>query len=140
MLTAKFIYIYGNAGATTTGSGTNTFIYYYDGSSTTGWNTAGTVGSSNMQGNPVNSLRAQGSPGSYLNRCTGFGPNTFTFFNVYTSSTLYFNAGTSTNPVTGTVLGTYTSTNSGTYTGLVGDGGGSTLYTQPGQARTENGI
>ena len=46
-----------------------------------------------------------------------------------TSSTLYYNTGTGTNPVPGTVLGTYTSANSGTYIGLVGDGGGSTLYT-----------
>ena len=197
--TNSMIYIYyGNAGVTTTSSGTNTFIYYDDGSSITGWTTAGTVGSSSVQGNPVNSLRAQGSSGSYLYRNTGIGPNTFTFFNVYTvtgnlgnfffqcnssglgqmyrldsrgtinytgfatttnwttwtapaanqtsspntwyqfgiainssgtSSTLYYNAGTSTNPVPGTVLGTYTGTNSGTYIGLVGDGGGPTLYT-----------
>ena len=193
------IYIYyGNAGATATSSGTNTFNYYDDGSSATGWTTAGTVGSSSVQGNPVPALRAQGSSGSYLYRNTGIGPNTFTFFNVRTdnnnlgnfffqcssaglgqmyrldgrgttnytgfaattnwitwnapaasqtssantwyqfgiainspgtSSTLYYNQGTGTNPVPGTVLGTYTSTNSGTYIGLVGDGGGSTLYT-----------
>lgn len=46
-----------------------------------------------------------------------------------TSSTLYYDAGTSTNPVTGTALGTYATTNSGNYVGLVGDGAGSTLYT-----------
>jgi hypothetical protein len=193
------IYIYyGKTGVTTTSSGTNTFIYYDDGSTTAGWTTAGTVGSSSTQGNPVPSLRANGAVGSYLYRNTGIGPNTFTFFNVRTdaanlgnfffqcnsagsgqmyrldargssnytgfatttswttwtapggtttslantwyrfgiainsagtSSTLYYNAGTSTNPVPGTALGTYSTTNSGTYIGLVGDGGGASLYT-----------
>ena len=52
---------YGNAAATTMSSGPSTFIYYDDGSTTTGWTTAGTVGSSNVQGNPVNSLRANGA-------------------------------------------------------------------------------
>ncbi|MHC1707864.1 MAG: DUF2341 domain-containing protein [Bacteroidales bacterium] len=196
---SQTIYMYyGNAAATTVTSGTNTFIFYDDGSTTSGWTTSGTVGSSNVQGNPVNSLRAAGSSGSYLTRNTGIGPNTFTFFNVFTvtgnlgnfffqcnasgsgqmyrldsrgnpnfsgfattttwtawtapggtqassantwyrfgiainasgtSSTLYYNSGTSTNPVPGTVLGTYTSTNSGTYIGLVGDAAGGSLYT-----------
>ena len=189
---------YGNAAVATISSGTNTFIYYDDGSATTGWATSGTVGSSNVQGNPVNSLRANGAVGSYLNRNIGIGPNTFTFFNVRTdaanlgnfffqcnsaglgqmyrldsrgtpnftgfatttswtvwnaagttqtssantwyqfgiainatgtSSTLYYNTGTGTNPVAGTSLGTFTTTNSGTFIGLVGDGGGPTLFT-----------
>ena len=195
----QIIYMYyGNAAATTVSSGANTFIYYDDGSTTTGWTTSGTVGSSAVQGNPVNSLRAAGASGSYLNRNTGIGPNTFTSFNVFTvtgnlgnfffqcnsaglgqmyrldargttnfsgfatttnwttwtapggtqtsspntwhqfgiainaagtSSTLYYNTGTGTNPVPGTALGTFASTNSGTYIGLVGDGAGATLFT-----------
>jgi hypothetical protein len=196
------IYMYYGAAATTVSSGTNTFIYYDDGSSNTGWTgstTFGTtLGTSSVLGNPVNSFRAVGTGPVYMYRNTGIVPNTFTFFNVYTvtanlgnfffqcnsaglgqmyrldsrgttnytgfatttnwitwatpgasqtssantwyqfgiainssgtSSTLYYNAGTGTNPVPGTVLGTFTSTNSGTYIGLVGDGGGSGLFT-----------
>ncbi len=197
--TNQTIYVYyGNAAAITVSSGTSTFIYYDDGSTTTGWTTSGTVGSSAAQGLPANSLRANGASGSYLFRNAGIGPNTFTFFNVRTdagnlgnfffqcnsaglgqmyrldsrgtvnysgfatttswlawnaptdvktssantwyqfgiainsagtSSTLYYDAGTGTNPVTGTALGTYATTNSGSYIGLVGDAAGNTLYT-----------
>ena len=86
--TNQTIYIYyGNAAATTlSAAAANTFIYYDDGSTTTGWTTSGTVGSSNVQGNPVNSLRANGASGSYLYRNTGIGPNTFTFFNARTDA------------------------------------------------------
>ena len=61
-------------------------------------------------------------------------PNTWYQFGIAinatgTSSTLYYNAGTGTNPVPGTTLGTFTSTNSGPFIGLVGDGGGTALFT-----------
>lgn len=85
--TNQTVYMYfGDAAATSISSGTGTFIYYDDGSTTTGWTIAGTVGSSNVQGNPANSLRANGAIGSYLYRNTGIGPNTFTFFNVRTDA------------------------------------------------------
>ncbi len=205
---SQTIYIYyGNAAATDISSGTNTFINYDDGSSTSGWTTVGTVGSSATVGNPVNSLYAQtktgsgtGGDGQYYmyKNISGFGPNTFTFFNVRTetgnlgnfyfqcnssgagqmyrldsrgstnytgfatttawntwappagtqtssantwyqfgiainstgtSTKLYYNSGTSTNPVLGTLLGTYTSVNNGSYVALGGDAVGGTMNT-----------
>ncbi|MCX6234485.1 MAG: DUF2341 domain-containing protein, partial [Bacteroidetes bacterium] len=91
---AQSIYIYyGNSTATTTSSGTNTFINYDDGSSTTGWTISGTAGMSSTQGDPINSLYAQthaavgGQNYMYKNIGTaGFGTNTFTSFNVYTET------------------------------------------------------
>ena len=86
---AQTIYVYfGNSATITTSSGTNTFIYYDDGSSTTGWTTSGLVGTTSSIGNPPNSLYTTTHNGYqvqyYMYRKIGIGGNTFTSFNVNT--------------------------------------------------------
>ncbi len=101
---AQTIYMYyGNAGATTTSHGPNTFLYFDDGNSNSSW-TAGNpttfdpniLGSSSTLGNPANAFRAISSgtgtgtgntAQKYMYRnIPGFGPNTFTSFNTYTNT------------------------------------------------------
>ena len=109
---AQTIYMYyGNASATTTSNGPDTFVYFDDGNSSSSW-TAGNpttfdatnLGSSNALGNPVNAFRVISSgtgtgtgntAQKYMYRSIpGFGPNTFTSFNTYTNTgnlgNLYF--------------------------------------------------
>ncbi|MDD5508895.1 MAG: DUF2341 domain-containing protein, partial [Bacteroidales bacterium] len=87
---AQTIYIYyGNSGVSTTSKGSSTFIYYDDGSSTTGWFISGDAGTTSSIGNPPNSLYAQthtGSGQNYMSRNIGIAASTFTSCNVQTQT------------------------------------------------------
>lgn len=79
----QIIYVYyGNSIATSTSNGANTFIYYDNSSSTTGWTIVGSSGQNASDGNPQPSFYAISSNGNYMYKNVNLVPSSLITFNI----------------------------------------------------------